>query len=137
MFKLTNLSMLQFSCAAFLNPEYELVVLHPEHLLPGNSIGFVDPVTKTNTRYVIATDHRLRKSRDPKSSSFPAFRHPGRGDPSKNVNVFLVVLNAEISFRYYFEMLKTTPPAIPLPDDVLELMHRTCELVDLLYWKPT
>src|SRR6266511_232039 len=124
--------MLHFSCPAFFNPEYELVVLHPEHLLlAGSSIDFVDPATKPET------DHLLRKSRDPKGSSFPAFRHPGRGDSSKNLNVFLVVLNAEISFQHYFEMLKTNPPANPLPSDVLALMYRTCELVELLYWKPT
>jgi hypothetical protein len=27
-------------------------------------------------------------------------------------------------------------PTTPLPDDVLDFMHLTVELVDLLYWKP-
>ena len=33
-------------------------------------------------------------------------------------------------------MVATDPPVTPLPDDVLALMNRTLELVDLLYWTP-
>lgn len=47
-----------------------------------------------------------------------------------------MILNAEIKFRRYFEMIRQNPPGGPSPDDVLALMHRTMELVDLLYWKP-
>ena len=54
----------------------------------------------------------------------------------RNVNVFLVALNAEIKFRRYFKMIENHPPPIPLPDDVLALMRRVVELVRLLYWKP-
>jgi len=52
------------------------------------------------------------------------------------MNVFLVILNADIKFRRYFEMIALDPPVTPLPDDVLALMKRTTELVELLYWKP-
>ncbi|KAH9988099.1 hypothetical protein BJV74DRAFT_840036 [Russula compacta] len=52
-------------------------------------------------------------------------------------NVYLVVLNAELKFRRYLDMLNARPPSTPLPDDILSLMHRTNELVHLLYWWST
>jgi hypothetical protein len=52
------------------------------------------------------------------------------------VNIFLVALNAEIKFRRYFKMIQQDPPTTALPDDVLALMRRVVELVDLLYWVP-
>ena len=33
-------------------------------------------------------------------------------------------------------MVSKKPPATPLPANVLNLMHLTVELVDLLYWRP-
>ena len=33
-------------------------------------------------------------------------------------------------------MIQEYPPTTPLPDDVLALMRRVVELVDLLYWAP-
>lgn len=33
-------------------------------------------------------------------------------------------------------MIQQQPPTTPLPDDVLALMRRVVELVDLLYWVP-
>lgn len=55
---------------------------------------------------------------------------------SDNVNIFLVAINAEIKFRRYFKMIENHPPPTPLPDDVITLMHRVIELVQLLYWTP-
>ena len=49
------------------------------------------------------------------------------------LNIFLAIMNAEIKFRCYFEMVQ---PTTPLPPDVIILMHRTMNLVDLLYWQP-
>lgn len=43
-------------------------------------------------------------------------------------------MNAEHRFRHYFDFV---PPSAPLPDDVLSLMNRSIELVDLIYWEPT
>jgi hypothetical protein len=39
-----------------------------------------------------------------------------------------------MKFRQYFDFY---PPVTSLPDDALDLMYSTMELVDLLYWKPT
>jgi hypothetical protein len=52
------------------------------------------------------------------------------------LNIFLVILNAEIKFRRYLQMYARNP-SLSLPAVVLSLMHRTLQLVDLLYWMPT
>jgi hypothetical protein len=33
-------------------------------------------------------------------------------------------------------MISQDPPTTPLPADVLDIMHLTVELIDLLYWNP-
>jgi hypothetical protein len=53
------------------------------------------------------------------------------------LNVFLVVINAEIKFRHYFEMVHKYPPSTPLPEYMLSIMHKTINLVDLMYWRPS
>ncbi len=93
-----------------------------------------DPITASYKHYVAATDRCLRESSDPSSPRLPPFHHVSEDrDPVCRLNVFLVVINAEIKFRRYFEM---EPPTTPLPADVINLMRRTMGLVDLLYWKP-
>jgi hypothetical protein len=52
------------------------------------------------------------------------------------VNIFLITLNTEIKFQHYFKMIQQDPPMTARPDDVLVLMRRVVELVDLLYWMP-
>jgi hypothetical protein len=130
--------MAKFMAECFLNPQYELVVLHPEHFRPdGRSFMVYDPETKDSKTYVVARDRCLRGSVDPRSPPFPPFypRSESRGR-FRQPNVFLVALNAEIRFHHYFEMINATPPPTPLPDHVLSLMHRTISLVRLLYWVP-
>jgi len=121
----------------FLNPEFELVVLHPDHFLPdGSPLAVYDFTTQTAKSYVIASDRRLRESRDPNSPRLPPFHHSFEDrNAATSLNIFLVVLNADIKFRRYFEMVAMAPMA-PLPNDVLALMKRTMGLVDLLYWTP-
>ena len=79
-------------------------------------------------------DRHLSESPDPSSPRLPPFHHVSEAhDPIDRLNVFLVVINAEIKFRCYFEMVQ---PTSPLPADIINLMRRTMDLVDLLYWKP-
>src|SRR5260370_29635874 len=132
------LSIKQFSIPSFVNPEYELIALHPEHFLPpGNMLAVCDPTTKICKAYVVARDRVLRESSDPSSPRFPPFHHvtESRSVPN-HLNVFLIALNAEIKFRRYFGMIQPNPPIVPLPDDVLNTMSRTMELMELLYWRP-
>ena len=95
-----------------------------------------DPVTNTRKTYVAARDRVLRESPEPDSTPLPPFRIMEERKQPYRLNVFLVALNAEIKFRRYFEMVRRDPPPLPLPDHVLHLMHRTTELIDLVYWEP-
>lgn len=94
--------------------------------------------TSTPTNYVSAKDRCLRTSPEPDSPCLPAFFHVPKGRRSEldHVNIFLVILNAEIKFHRYLHMINENPPPTPLPANVLALMHLTVELVDLLYWEP-
>jgi hypothetical protein len=67
----------------------------------------------------------------------PPFRHDFQNrNETHDVNIFLVAINADIKFRRYFKMIQQQPPTTALPADVLMLMRRVVELVDLLYWAP-
>lgn len=91
---------MQFCSRSFTHPEYELVVLHPEHLLPrGNILPVYDPQTGDHKTYVASQDRRLRESFDPNSPCFPSFTHDTSRFGSGILNVFAVILNAEIKFR--------------------------------------
>jgi hypothetical protein len=93
--------------------------------------------TAAHTNYIPAPDRRLRESLQLDSPRLPAFYHPCDGrDERRRLNVFLVIINAGIKFRRYIQMTSTNPLVISLPTDVLTLMDRTNELVELLYWKP-
>jgi len=95
------------------------------------------PTTSTYKNYLPARDQCLRESFEPNSPRLPTFRHNSEcRDYARRLNIFLVIINAEIKFRRYFEMVRLNPPVTPLPDDVLSLMSRTMELVHLIYWKP-
>jgi hypothetical protein len=130
--------MAKFTAQCYVDPEYELVALHPEHFLPnGSPLVVYDPVTQGHKLYVVAQDRCLRESTDPNSNPFPPFHHRAKArGRDLHPNVFLVALNAEIKFRRYLKMVRANAPPAPLPDHVLALMHRTIELVDLLYWWP-
>ncbi|KAI0274316.1 hypothetical protein BGY98DRAFT_994280, partial [Russula aff. rugulosa BPL654] len=69
------------------------------------------------------SDRCLRKSFEPQSNPLPAFHHT-------------LKTAAKVKFHRYLQMITQNPPTTPLPNDVLNLMHLTVKLVDLLYWKP-
>ena len=62
------------------------------------------------------------------------FHHSGSShNEIKQLNVFLVTLNAEIKFQHY----NLLPLSLtPLSDGVLEIMNKTIMLVDEIYKKP-
>ena len=132
--------MTQFRTQGFTNPSYELVALYPEHFLPHGSVLPVhsvnpDPTLVTQlTLYTLAGDRRLRESRN--GGRLPNFHAPERQNHHERVNVFLVILNAEIKFHRYLQTINQRTPRRSLPNDVLDLLHLTVQLVDLLYWKP-
>lgn len=133
--------MAKFNAPCYVNPQYELVALHPEHFLPnGSPLTVYDRATREYKNYVAARDRCLRETADPGSHRLPPFYHDTElreDDGYGHLNVYLVTLNAEIKFRRYLEMVNARPPATPLPDHILSLMDRTIELVNLIYWRPT
>ncbi|KAF5373473.1 hypothetical protein D9615_009468 [Tricholomella constricta] len=130
--------LLDFSLPSVANPEYELIALHPEHFLPrGAVLTIYSPGDRSYKNYIAASDRSLRESPDPNSPRLPPFRHnTDDREVAERINIFLVILNADIKFRRYIEMIRRDPPPLPLPDDVTTLMQRTADLVDLLYWRP-
>ncbi|KAF8631722.1 hypothetical protein AX15_002227 [Amanita polypyramis BW_CC] len=110
---------LDFNRPRFTKPEYELVALHPEHFLPlGSMLTVYDPGTSPHPSSPrLPALHRVSEDREPMG---------------QRLNVFLVIINAEIKFRRYFAMAQ---PTTSLPADVINLMYRTMNLVRLLYWK--
>ena len=120
------------------NAQYELVALHPEHLLPaGNVLTIYDHASGQVSRktYVAAPDRTLRESpgTDDTFPRFPPFSLDSNRRVAQLLNPFLVVLNAEIKFRRYLRMSQAPLP----PADVMELIKKTIELVDLIYWQPS
>ena len=104
------------------------MALHPEHFLQHSSVLTVyDLSTSFHKHYVTATDQCLHESPNPSSPCLPPFHHVSEG--CSPVNVFLVIINGEIKFCHYFEMVQ---PTLALPADVIYLMHHTMYLVELL-----
>ena len=125
----------QLNNPTFLDPQYELVALHPERFLPAKSVlARYNPARQaTHQTYVPSPDRRLRESPgDLTCAPFPPFSGPDR-QPGSRLNPFLVILNARALFVCYFN---SPSPRQPLPIDVLELMNETAELADLIYWEP-
>ncbi|KAF8645810.1 hypothetical protein AX16_007565 [Volvariella volvacea WC 439] len=130
-----------FNADCFSNPTYELVVLHPEHFLPaGRQLTIYSTQTLSHKSYVVATDRKDRRLREyPGDSScppLPPFTFNYTRDNQTAPNPFLIILNAEIKFRRYRRQLAVNPPKDPLPPHVLQLIDRTIELVELIYWLP-
>jgi hypothetical protein len=67
------------------------------------------------------------------SPHLPLFAFDACGGDALNLNPFLVILNAEIKFRCYIQQRHHTH----LSPDVQQLMEKTCELVQLIYWQFT
>ena len=113
------------------------MALHPEHFLPGSSaLTAYERANGQASRqsHVSAPDRTLRKSPGTNDCPrFPTFCYEYARSGVLSLNAFLVILNADVKFRRY---LKMPTPANPLPADVMELIHKTVELVDLIYWKP-
>ena len=130
---------LQGNTPAYTDLQYELVALLPEHLiLPGMSVSvFHSAEDSSNTailkNYVLADDRSLREAPGKENSPrFPPFSSPMRNDSGQRLNPFLVIINAEIKFRRFIRGNKLGE----LPQDVRELIQKTCQVVEQIYWQP-
>lgn len=84
--------------------------------------------------YVVGPDRVLQE--DPgtaDSPRLPPFVFGPRGPTALNLNPFLVILNVDIKFRRYIRKGHHTS----LSPDIQQLMQKTCQLVQLIYWQPT
>jgi hypothetical protein len=117
----------------FVNPEYEFVALHPNHILPdGKSLLAYDSTTQTQRPYTIAQDGHFR---DTDGNRFPSFHHrTATREQLDRPNVFLFAINSGMKFQRYFNTYFHNVPE--LAPEVIDLMERNNELVELLYWKP-
>ncbi|KAF9478468.1 hypothetical protein BDN70DRAFT_942737, partial [Pholiota conissans] len=117
----------------FRNPEYQLLVLHPEHFLPAESVfTSYDPSLGTHKAYCPSPDRLLREYPSDLSQSSPPFYGPDgpKRQGGLHLNPLLVILNTDIKFRRYHRL---PPPSQFLPEDVLDLMKQTEELTNLIY----
>jgi len=110
-----------------------MVVLHSKHFLPNGDLSFCDGDGASTSHYLIGGDGALRRApgdseRDPR---LPPFSFDAPREDGKTLNPFLVILNAEISFRRFRRM--GLPPICP---DYEELIDLTIELVKLIYHQP-
>lgn len=96
-------------------------------------LHILDPETATEKSYVPSQDRRLRETQDIASPRLPPFSGPNR---IPQVNPLMVILSGEIKFRRFIRDLPQSPFPQSLPADVMDLIHKTINLVDLIYWKP-
>lgn len=88
------------------------------------------------TNYMVSSDRRLRQTTQSSSPRLPPFPHEcQRRVPYDRLNIFLVILNAEIKFRRYSQEIQLNN-ITNVPQDILTLITRTVKLADSIYWKP-
>src|ERR1700759_3038715 len=127
---LTNRNM-QFDDDVFLNPKFELVLLHPNHFLPGNQT--LTRYDNNNAQsYIVAEDGILRRSRESTSDAFPKLSAPQGRRAGDELNPFLVIMNAGIKFRR-FQRWISEGNANTLSPQVKELIRLTLDIVEEIY----
>ncbi|KAF4618113.1 hypothetical protein D9613_012684 [Agrocybe pediades] len=114
--------------------KYELVLLHPQHLLPkkGDALTVFneDGHDLSGKMYFVSPDGALREGPDDTQPRLPAFSSNRARAQGDMLNPFLVILNAEVAFRRFRERPH------PLCQDYNELIDLTIELTDKVYFQP-
>jgi hypothetical protein len=123
-------------------PELQLVVLHPDHLLPHGSTLLRRNSDGSYTPYKVSSDKLLRQvdpvsilSSDPPSllaPPFPPFLHQTTRDLDQTINVYFLLLNAEIKFQRF----KKNIGLDKLHPDMRAIVEQTIKIVDLMYSQP-
>ncbi|KAF6750845.1 hypothetical protein DFP72DRAFT_1072000 [Ephemerocybe angulata] len=128
----------QFDQGPFSNAEYKMVILHPNHFLPvGSTIAMhtKDPSDTSHLigkLYMIAEDGALREGRDHTSPRFSAFPFTHSRESDKYLNPILIILNAEISLRRFYNLPHDEHYG-SLCWEYQELIDLTIKLAGLLY----
>jgi hypothetical protein len=123
-------------------PELQLVILHPGHLLPNYSTLLRCGPNGYYTPYKASSDGLLREvdaqciispqPPDPSSPPFPPFRHETNRPLSQSLNIYFILLNAEIKFRRFAKHFGVER----LHPEMRAVVNQTNEIVDLMYAQP-
>jgi hypothetical protein len=122
--------------------EFQLVVLHPDQLLPYGSTLLRRNSDDSYTPYKASNDKLLRQvdpasilSSDrpnPTAQPFPPFHHDTERIPAEALNVYFVLLNAEIKFQRFAKNIGLDK----LHPDMRAIAEQTISIVDLMYSQP-
>jgi hypothetical protein len=122
--------------------EFQLVVLHPDQLLPRGSTLLRRNSDSSYTAYKASSDKLLRQvdpafvlsSNNPSvtAPSFPPFLHQTTRSLPQSLNIYFVLLNAEIKFQRFAKHIGLDK----LHPDVKAIVDQTIEIVHLMYSEP-
>ena len=131
-----------FTLVQYFKPEFQLVVLHLDQLLPNGSTLLWQGSDDSYTPYKASSDKILRQvdaasilsSRPPDLTAlpFPPFRHATEREAHQALNVYLVLLNAEIKFQQFVRNVGLDK----LHPDMRDIVEQTIHIVDLMYSEP-
>ena len=126
----------------YFKPEFQLVVLHPDQLLPNGSTLLRRNSDDSYTPYKASSDKILRQvdaasilslcPPDLTALPFPPFHHATECDTHQALNVYLVLLNAEIKFQRFARNIGLDK----LHPDMRAIVEQTIRIVDLMYSEP-
>ena len=118
------------------------MVLHPDQLLPNGSTLLRRGSDDSYIPYKASSDKILRQvdaasilsSRPPDLTAlpFPPFRHVTERETHQALNVYLVLLNAEIKFQRFARNIGIDK----LHPDMRDIVEQTIRIVDLMYSEP-
>ena len=111
-----------------------MIVLNPQHFLPRGA-GFLVHIDQgvhhlSHNVYVVAPDGALRAGQQNDDQRLPSFTGPQARALADSLNLFLVIINADMAFRRFRRN------ASPLCQEFTELIDLTIKLAEKIYFQP-
>ena len=108
------------------NAEFELILLHPQQLLP-NALPLLrwEPSDNTYASYTLSPDMELK---DATGAIFPKFTYECTRQVDERPNIYCMILNAYAKFLTFRRRHDITT----LPEGPREAVNRTIELAELI-----
>ena len=135
------LAMSLMSAQYFPSTEFQFVVLHPDQLLPHGSTLLRRNSDDSYTPYKISSDQLRQADSSSILSSdrpsitappFPPFLHQTTRSLLQTLNIYLVLLNAEVKFQRFAKNIGLDK----LHPDMRAIAEQTIRIVDLMYSQP-